>query len=115
MVRARLASLALAGSLLVLSGCSMTSFDFLRLNRCRNCAPGCECEEVALSAPTCSTGACPAGPAHPSFVEGPVFPPAPTPFPFPGATMPPATGVPRPAPLPPIVTVPQATPTPSPP
>ena len=115
MVRVRLASLALAGSLALLSGCCAYQNFLARL---RPCQPGCECEEVAIAAPGCATGACPGGPlitnAHPPIVEGPsLFPGSPAPV-FPGATMPPAMGATtRPAPLPPVVSAPQATPIPA--
>jgi hypothetical protein len=111
MVRVRLASLAVAGGLLFLSGCSM-NWDMLRPTTWGN--RGChDCEEVVMHAPGCTTGACPGG--H-SIMEGPnLFPPSPTPILQPGGVMPPATGLVRPNPLPQIVTIPQATPTPSPP
>jgi hypothetical protein len=116
MVRVRLTSLALAGGLLFLSGCSM-NWDMLRPGSLfhRNCT---DCEEVAASpAPGCATGACPGGPLLNSqtIIEGPgLFPPSPSPF-APGTIMPPAAGGQRPNTLPQIVTIPQATPTPSPP
>ena len=115
MVRVRLASLALAGGLLFLSGCSM-NWDMLRPSSWhgRHCT---DCEDVAASpAPGCTTGACPGGPLlnAPTIIDGPgLFPPNPSPF-FPGATMPPATAGQRPNTLPQIVTVPQAAPPSSP-
>jgi hypothetical protein len=136
MVRARLASLALAGTLLVSAGCQ-TSMDFLHPFRSRNaCAVPCNgCDGIGMMpqccpAPDCGNGFYGDGGgvplisnAHPPIVEGPgMFPPAPTPiFPGPGMptmpampTMPPVTA-PRQIPLPPVVTIPQATATPSPP
>jgi hypothetical protein len=139
MLRARLAPFAVAGSLLLSAGCStMSSTDFLHPFRSRNmscpcptCTSGGEYGDAGFSGgccptPGCATGSCGAVPlisnAHPSFVEGPtLFPPPPSPLlvpgttmPLPGTTMPPVTG-PRTAPLPPVVTVPHAIPTPSPP
>jgi hypothetical protein len=166
MLRARLASLVMAGSLLLSTGCS-TSFDFLRNHHHRGtCCPETSdcCDQVAglpgcCPTPGCSCGAFPDSPlianAHPPIVEGPnlfshgapapfvggpatyptapqtiiqnpgTYPmstpqmiiqnpgtyPMPTPFPGPGQRMPtvPSNGVP------PVVTVPQAIPTPSPP
>jgi hypothetical protein len=116
MVRVRLSALAFAGGLCFLSGCSMNG-GMLRpgtmLHR------GCnDCEEVVMHGPGCTTGACPGGPlsgGQPTIVEGPnLFPPTPTPIMQPGV-MPPAAGLVRPNQLPQIVTIPQATPTPSPP
>jgi hypothetical protein len=131
MAPTRLATLALAGSLLYLSGCG--SLDFLHPGRTRSCAPGCECEDVAALPGSCVGGACSTGiypeaplitNSHPSGIEGPaLFPPAPlpvptpvpTPVPAPGLVMPPAATGPRPAPLPSVVTIPQAIASPSPP
>jgi hypothetical protein len=129
MVRARLASVAMAGSLLLSAGCS-TSLDFLHPGRSRtmSCPVGCDsCDTVGFAGPCCPTPGCATGGfdtvplisnAHPSIVEGPaLFPPSPTPLPFPGpfpGAMPPAMA-PRVSPLPPVVSVPQATPSPSPP
>jgi hypothetical protein len=116
MARVRLTSLALAGSLVFFTGCS-TCWDFSLFNRCRGTQAHDCCEDVAMSAPACSAGVCNGGPAlpggHPAIVEGPVFPPSPTPLP--GAAVMPPGAVPRPNPLPPVVTIPQATPIPSPP
>jgi hypothetical protein len=118
MIRVRLASLVLAGGLLALSGCAATSsWDFLTFNRWRSGAPGCECEEVVSQSPPsvgCSTGVCPGGPLvssiPPTVVQGPnLFPTGPTQVIIPGAASP------RPNPLPPVVTIPQATPSASPP
>jgi hypothetical protein len=115
MVRVRLASLAFASGLLFLSGCSM-NWDMLRPSNLlhRDCT---DCEEVVMRGPDCATGACPGGSllsgGNP-IVEGPnLFPPYPTPIVQPGATMPPATGLVRPNQLPQIITVPQATTSPS--
>jgi hypothetical protein len=114
MIRVRLASLVLAGGLFALSGCA-TSWDFL--SRWRPCAPGCECDDVVTQSPPnlgCSTGVCPGGPLvsgiPPTVVQGPnLFPPSPTQVIVPGGVSP------RPNPLPPVVTIPQAIPSPSPP
>jgi hypothetical protein len=117
MVRVRLAALAFAGGLLFLSGCSM-NWDMLRPSNLlhRGCT---DCEEVAMHGPECTTGVCPGGPLYPGsapIIDGPnLFPPNPTPILQPGVSMPPATGLVRPNPLPQIVTIPQATTSPSPP
>jgi hypothetical protein len=135
MVRARLAALALAGGLLFVSGCSTfgsngSSGGFSLFHRSSRrdcpvlacpsdcCDVGCPvpCCPPACPTPGCATGCGPGVPlisnAHP-IMEGPaLFPPSPAPFP--GATMPPAMA-PRPNGLPQIITVPQATMTPSPP
>ena len=117
MMRTRWASLALAGGLLVLTGCSTTGCSTTGggfLSRLfPNCRPGCECEDTCLSAPTCATGACPGAlMSHPgsTIIEGPALG---TPAIFPGATMPPATGSLRGPGMPPVVSVPKATPVPA--
>ena len=105
MVRAPLASLALAGCLLLTTGCS-TSMDFLHPGRSRTmscptsgCPVGCECgDNVGFSGQCCPTPGFGSGPgdvplisnAHPPLVEGPsMFPQAPGPLQFPGPSMPP--------------------------
>ncbi len=128
MVRARLASLALAGTLLLTSGCS-TSLDFLHPGRSRTmccpvggcpvggcpCPSGCDCGDAGFSGPCCPSPGCSNGHydvplisnAHPPLVEGPsLFPPGPGPLPFPGPSMPPGAMMPPGAYMQPGLTMP---------